>query len=503
MQFIVFAAFAIVLSVPESGPPWATLTAPAWVWAGGAGQVILAGLIGRFSTRLVRAKLENEPAWLPSAQRRLARANATIRTILLLDFAAFVYFTGGVRLVRGWTLIEPVWGLDECLILLPFFGSIAAAWIALYPADRAIRQVSLELRLWASAPARPVWPLRSYLSFMFRQHVLIIAVPMVPIVVANDFVARFAGEIRSALFGLAWGDQAVLIAMAGLIFLFAPVMLRYVWHTRPLPDNELRQQLEAVCRRVRLSYREILIWESDGMVVNAAVMGLLKPVRYVLLSDGLLEMMDDRKIEAVFGHEAGHIKCRHIQYYLLFAVLSMLIVGGIMELAMSAPQYWPDLVATIPHYYDYLQVVAMALIVVFWVFGFGFISRRFEWQADLFGARCVTPGASDCERPCVLHGTAIASPSETETGKAGDPLCATAAATFADALHRIAVLNGIPVEARSWRHASIAHRMRMLREYGYRPERVARLERGVKWIKAGLLLGVAAGLAIALKLYWP
>ena len=77
-----------------------------------------------------------------------------------------------------------------------------------------------------------------------------------------------------------------------------------------------------------LNYRRILIWESDGMVVNAAVMGLFRPVRYILLSDGLLEMMDDAKIEAVFGHEAGHVKCRHIEFYLLFAVLSMLIVGG-------------------------------------------------------------------------------------------------------------------------------------------------------------------------------
>src|SRR5690606_775026 len=100
--------------------------------------------------------------------------------------------------------------------------------------------------------------------------------------------------------------------------------------------GELRERLEDLCRRIGLTYRRILIWESDGMVVNAAVMGLLRPVRYMLLSDGLLEMMDDRKIEAVFGHEAGHVKNRHIQYYLLVAVLSMLLVGGVAELLMLA-----------------------------------------------------------------------------------------------------------------------------------------------------------------------
>jgi STE24 endopeptidase len=323
---------------------------------------------------------------------------------------------------------------------------------------------------------------------------------MIPIVIANDMVRYYGPQIRR-LTGLAWGHEAVLVIIAGAIFLFAPVMMRYIWHTRVLPKNELRERLEGLCKRVGLTYRQILVWESDGMVVNAAVMGLLGPIRYILLSDGLLQMMEDKNIEAVFGHEAGHIKHRHIQFYLLFAILSMLIVGGVTELVIWAAYHWSEYFPHISLVQDYLHVLAMVLIVLVWGLGFGSISRRFEWQSDVFGARSVTPPTDECDRPCVVHNTAIAAESTTHKGKT--TLCATAAAIFADSLERIAILNGIPIEAKSWRHSSIGNRVQLLRKWAQNPELLARLERSITIIKAFLLIGTAIGLSIAVWLYWP
>src|SRR4029079_2938405 len=115
------------------------------------------------------------------------------------------------------------------------------------------------------------------------------------------------------------------------------------------------------------------------MVVSAAVMGLFAPVRYILLSDGLLEIMDDQKIEAVFGHEAGHVKHRHIEFYLLFAIFSMLLVGGFFEFVQRGIRHWPGLIPQTPQLQDYLQVAAVGAIIAVWGLGFGAISRRFEW----------------------------------------------------------------------------------------------------------------------------
>jgi STE24 endopeptidase len=260
----------------------------------------------------------------------------------------------------------------------------------------------------------------------------------------------------------------------------------------------LRDRLETISRRIGLTYRRILIWESDGMMVNAAVVGLLAPVRYVLLSDGLLEMMDDRKIEAVFGHEAGHIKHRHMHFYLLFGILTMFVVGGTMLLADVAQQHWPGWLPHRRQFQDYLQVVAAAEIVGLWATFFGPISRRFEWQADLFGTRSVTPTAAECDRPCIVHGTA-----EVVNAEGAPPVCASAAFLFAEALHRIADLNGIPIDARSWLHSSIGNRKKLLYEYVYNPSAAARLGRAVLIIKAVLVVGTLIGVGVTTWLYWP
>jgi len=500
MQFLVFAAFAMVLSVPESGPPWPTIQSAVWTWGIVLGHVALVGIVGGVSSRLVKRRLEQEPAWVASAQACLAHSNFILRVIIALGFGASVYWTAWVQQVDTWPFVARIWGLDELLVLAPFFAGVLVSWITLYPADQAVRRVALDLQLWGSNPARPVWSLWQYLDFMFRQHVLIIAAPMTPIVVAYDFSQRYSDAIYEAT-GVFGAHEAVVAVVAGLVFLVAPVMLRYIWHTRPLPPGELRDRLEQLCRRSGLTYRRILIWESDGMIVNAAVMGLFRRVRYILLSDGLLEMMDDEKIEAVFGHEAGHIKHRHIYFYLLFAVLSMLIVGGITELVMRGAMRWPDLMPSREVLADYLQVAAMGLIILVWGLGFGVVSRRFEWQADLFGAQSVTPPEAECDQPCFVHGTAISPSPQPESS--ASPVCSTAATLFADALQRIAELNGIPVDARSWRHSSISNRIHLLKQAARDPIRPARLGRAVIVIKMILLTGTTVGLVIAAWLYWP
>jgi STE24 endopeptidase len=150
----------------------------------------------------------------------------------------------------------------------------------------------------------------------------------------------------------------------------------------------------------------------------------------------------------------------------------------------------------------------MGLIVLVWAVGFGGVSRRFEWQADLFGARSVTPGPEECDQPCLVHGTAVLVPTGPDGPSAsgtqrGEPVCASAALLFAGALQRIADLNGIPVDARSWRHSSISNRMRLLQNYAVDPLSAARLERSVAIIKAVLLAGTVIGLTVAVWLYWP
>jgi STE24 endopeptidase len=221
-------------------------------------------------------------------------------------------------------------------------------------------------------------------------------------------------------------------------------------------------------------------------------MGLFKPVRYVLLSDGLLESMTPQQIEAVFGHEVGHIRHRHIQYFLLFAVCSMLILLGVVEgLRVATVRGLVDLSIFA------MQATGFGLVMVVWGIGFGWISRRFERQADLFGVACVTPQDQLlCPIPCTVHDQSAVRPAND----AG--VCASAVAIFASALERVASLNGIPREERSWRHSSIANRVRFLISLTGDPARAVWFDRLVRRVKISLVSAAVVGSLITALYVW-
>lgn len=81
-------------------------------------------------------------------------------------------------------------------------------------------------------------------------------------------------------------------------------------------------------------------------------------------------------------------------------------------------------------------------------------------------------------------------------------LCAGAAAVFGRTLQRIADLNGIPREAPSWRHGSIDSRCQLIERFIADPRTLARFDRKLLAIKAGLVLAVVVGTVVAGWLYW-
>jgi len=487
MQFVVLVAFALVFA-PIDRPAWPVVAEPAAILAILGGQVAAVVTWAAWTTRRRLRQLDRDPAGSAAVQRRHGTDTLILCALLLAGLTASVWGTAWPQLVRERWRLGVVYGLDELVILAPFFVTMIAAWAAMYPVDRAIRQLVMEANLWEGLPARPPWGVGRYLSFFLRHQVLIVALPMMLIVAANDFVQVRAEAIRRAT-RLYWGDQVVLVLIAGLILLLAPLLVRVIWSTSVLPASPLRARLEAVSRRLGLRYRGILVWHSEGMAVNAAVIGVVPSLRYVLLSDGLIEKMEDEKIEAVFGHEAGHVIHLHMPYYLLFAILSMLIVGGVSELLFGRLRVDAS----------YVTLIAVAMIVGIWGLGFGWISRRFERQADLFGARTVAPSGSDCDVPCRVHASAAAG--EDPAPAAPDGLCAAGARIFSEALGRIARLNGIAEDAHSWRHGSIASRVQFLRRVSADPAAARRFARTILGIKAVLVLGTAAGLIVAVWLY--
>ena len=446
------------------------------------------------SARALR-RLRGKGNGADAAQLTYHRSSLLLRILVFAGFAADLFLTRWPRIVEHFNPIPPWFGIGDLIVISPFAVALVAVWHAQYPIDRALRALVVKLRKWEDVPRARVWTFREYLSFNIRHHILTLAVPMTIILLTYRLCEHHRSDLVDA-FLFPWVPDAILGVVVALVLVLSPVLLKSIWATAPLEDGPLRRRLESAMtdRRTGLRCRDILLWNSYGMMINAAVMGIFARFRYVLLSDGLLEGLNDDEIEAVFGHEAGHVRLNHMWYFFLFALVSVLIVSGVMEIVVrlsqrSAP--WLRLSETA------VQGIGLVLIAVVWLVAFGWLSRRFERQADVFGARCVSVAAAACGDACGVH------PADGRAPARGHPICVAGAKVFVSALDQVAVLNGIPHEERSWRHSSIAGRMRFLMAQAGDPLKAAAFHRAIRNIKRALWVMVVVGsIATAAYCLW-
>ena len=490
MYLITILAYAVLFWQSDSPSSWILVPQGDVFWT-----LLIVGiqpplltLVAWFLARRIQAMLSDKPGNSHAAQLAHHRATLSLRVATLLAFAAAVLLTNWVALVnvsRGSPWLRIV---GDILVLAPFLITVVVVWIAQFPLERKLHSVGDDDETGTESPP---WSLRTYLDFNFRHHVLIVAVPLTIILFASNVLRGYEKPLQ-LWSGWVFMPDALLGLSAVGVFVSAPLMLTRIWRTTPLEQGTLRERLESICLRQGMKYNDIVVWPSAGMLINAAVMGIAAPVRYILLSDGLLSAMSNEQIEAVFGHEIGHIRHRHMQHFLVFAFVGWLIVAGLMEVLARA-----SLNPSVPVELSLLsiQAIGVAATLVLWGVGFGWISRRFERQADQFGAWCVTPSAKDCSLPCSVHGVDRTIDEEKER------VCATGASIFASALDRVAQLNGIPHDERSWRHSSIGSRIRFLTSLAGDPTRAMKFDRMVRRIKVGMLALAILGSGICMY-YW-
>jgi len=436
-------------------------------------------------------------------QRFLGKVGALGKAyrLFIVGAYAFVLFVAGwaplspeivkkfVLFVAGWTSLgaEIADGvksdaLTMAVVLAPLVVLLVVGWMALFWADRALRMALFERAGATAAAAARQWSLPRYLEFMLRQYLLVLLIPLLVLLGFRDALARAFGS----------PDESPLSA----VFLFATVLaaavlvgpwLRFCWRTEPLPEGELRDRLYALANRAHIHVGEVLVWRTNLSIANGAMIGILAPVRYIMITDTLLLAMSQipEEVEAVFAHEVAHVKYHHTPLYVAMAV------GG-MSLAMLAGQI-ADLAAA-PSWF--VSASIMAFVVIYWWLGFGYVSRRCELEADLYACRATTcPVACSPPDPGRHAVPGIA-------GGNLDSVCPHRVTAFVSALERISRLNGLPKNRRGWRHFSVARRSAFLAWVLGDPSRVAEVEQSFRRLKmAAVGIAFAAALAAALMAY--
>jgi STE24 endopeptidase len=206
-------------------------------------------------------------------------------------------------------------------------------------------------------------------------------------------------------------------------------------------------------------------------MLTGAVTGMLGPLRYVLLTDALLERLPEEQVEAVMAHEVGHVRRRHVPWLAAGLLASIGVPMGLIDLAIALGWRVPQIAQ--------LGLIAGALALGLTLFGW--ISRRFEWQADAFAAQHLSGHRTDGRRD---EGAVVISEDAVKS--------------MSGALEAVASLNHIPRRKFSWRHGSIQRRMENLRALVGRPARRLAIDRGVGWIKLGIAVGLAAVIGLVI-----
>jgi Zn-dependent protease with chaperone function len=183
-----------------------------------------------------------------------------------------------------------------------------------------------------------------------------------------------------------------------LVFLFAiamvgPLMIQKLWRCKPLEIGYHRSRIEELCRKAGMEYANILYWPIfGGKMITAAVMGLIKKFRYILVTQGLLHMLEPEEIDAVIAHEIGHIKKKHLLFYLLFFVGYMIISYATFNLLIYSIVFSETIYKLInstglDQTAVTTSIFSLVIIIVFLIyfrFIFGYFMRNFERQADTY-----------------------------------------------------------------------------------------------------------------------
>lgn len=475
------------------------------VTTGWGGVAIFLGVLAALVAggRLLSVRLADRVAdeSLAAAVGRVTWLLGWARTTALLWTGAGLYLLGWAWVVPR--LLGPLhlsWAdlAGTVLLTLPSYLTWIALYWAQYPAERATREQAILMHLDANLPVRAPPTLWQYMEHQLRTGPGLILMPVLAVLLTRDVIflsLRSAGVHAAA----AW-QGVIYLGSTALVYVLAPLILVRVLRTRRLERGPLRARLEAIARQSGVAVRDIRVWHTGNTAANALVSGVVPGLRYVLLSDLLIESMPDEQIEAVFAHELGHIVHWHMAWYGAYLMSVSLILGW-----LAPAQAWLERTLGVGLGGEATNTpLSLGLILL----GFGLLSRRFERQADVYAARAIEAVAPSPPPPTLPP----AEPSATNTGPEAStrsesarpdprktPVRPRGAGVFAASLARVAWINNMPASAPNFTHGSIQSRIDALQEMALSPEATAGFDRwmvGVRLVLVALVIGagVTAGI---------
>ena len=404
--------------------------------------------------RRIERRIERLSAGVIDQMYHAALLRSSILAVAV--FAVDIYGLGLPSFADDLPFMARVPTLQALLFMALFVGYLCVVWSTSYGVYRRLYQPDFSRRDYIgsnisfSVPVLLPWLLMSGVLDLLNALTLRWL---------KRFLATTEGQV--AYFSL------FLIGVA----VVGPALIKRFWRCTPLVHSPYRLRIEALCRRAGMPYADILNWPLfGGRMITAGVMGLVRKFRYILVTPSLLEVLGPDEIDAVIAHEIGHVKKKHLLFFLLFfagyLLLSYVCYDLIMYAMIFAEPVWSLIQrsgasqATVVSVA--FSVVIMAMFLLYFRFVFGFFMRNFERQADGYVY------------------TLFAS---------ARPLIST--------LQKIALASRQSADRPNWHHYSIRERIDFLgrceEDRAWLGRHDAKVRRGIGLYAAALLLLAAAG----------
>lgn len=173
----------------------------------------------------------------------------------------------------------------------------------------------------------------------------------------------------------------LLLATFGMVLPFWFRVAFGIERTLPEPTGSV---LRATASRLGFPPARVLLLPTGGRAMNAMMVGPLPFGRFLCLTDGLLQALDDELLTGVVAHEVGHARMGHPGLLLLLAgVVPLLLMSPLMSLEHAFPAVsWQALLLLLLGVFTWSIVRALA--------------HRFEHEADIASVRAL--GAGPCSR---------------------------------------------------------------------------------------------------------
>lgn len=377
----------------------------------------------------------------------------------LRPLAALVYLTTSWATSWPQQLQLYTGPLATLVVLLPILIYYILFWVFAHPAEKHIAESGLYGYLARGEPVHGFPTRLVYAWEQFCASLLLVALPALLIGTSQQVYKHYVMFETFPYSLLPW---VTLI----LLMLSAPAIVMRLWRTVPLDDPQANAFLASLRSKYNIKLRGPYIWPTHGILVNAAVIGLVYPFRYVIFSDGLLARMSD--LRAVLAHEVGHVRFHHLPWLIAVMLASVFSTGW--AIAIGAYQLQIDSKGDEVTYVATAAALSIAGLVFVWV------SRRFEWQADAFAA------------------------SELSTQQ--ETISLEAVQQVQSVLLDVAKVGGIPLHRKFFTHGSMKQRCDLLASIVGQAKTTLSIDRTVRNTKRVTILLLLVNAALFAFEYW-